>query len=264
MSRGGSRGRSRPDTPETDDDTYSHSVSSSAGSSGGSYAPSDATRKRSLLRRMWPRIVQTNDAAILKARTMAKTHSTIGKDLSDVQSSLWQNRAVKIMTSTDHQLLGAAVAGGGVIEKRHSSRAGAHDDGVVNESIVGSGIGNLPMSPLQKQLGPSKSSSKMSSTMMNSSVRREVFVDLEALNRPMSADVSGTGTNLPIMSMRRRFVKFSSSGSGSGGNRDSNRLLGSSNDLGSEFARGDGEKLYEVGHNLFDNAHHAGYHHSAT
>jgi hypothetical protein len=192
---------------------------------------------------------------------MAKTHSTIGKDLSDVQSSLWQNRAVKIMSSMDNGLLGVAVSGGGAVARDHSSQSGGGGGG----SGGGSGgreSGNLPMSPLQKQRAASITSSKMSRAMMNNSVRREVFVDLEALNRPVSADLSGSGTNLPIMSMRRRFVNFSSSSPGSDGNRGTHHNGGGGEDLGGGF--GGGGKQYDDGHNLFDNAHHAGYHHRNT
>ena len=72
----------RPDTPETDD-------------SGSVESPWQSEARR--WRKMWPKIVQTNDAAILKAKAMAKNLGSIGKDMSEVQSSLWKNKANKNM-----------------------------------------------------------------------------------------------------------------------------------------------------------------------
>ena len=86
---------------------------------------------------MWPRVVQTNDAAILKAKAMAKTHSSFGKDLSEV-SSLWKNRAVKIMSSVDNDI-GMVFAGG---EQNLNNK--------------------LPITPLRHKGAVSKSLSKMS------------------------------------------------------------------------------------------------------
>ena len=128
----------RPDTPETDD--------------GSMDSPwqSDARRWR----KMWPKIVQTNDAAILKAKAMAKNLGSIGKDMSEVQSSLWKNKANKNLMG------GVGAKGGGT-------------------------IGGL------------------SSPLFDQNVVRKIFVDLDALNRPMSADISGTGLDIPIVSFKR-------------------------------------------------------------
>ena len=134
----------RPDTPETDDDL-----------SDTGHSESRRWRK------MWPKIVQTNDAAILKAKAMAKNLGTIGKDLSEVQSSLWKNKANRNMLGFTENTGGIGVKGGG---------------------------GRTFMT---------------SSMNQNNVVVRKVFVDLDALNRPMSADISGSGLEVPLVSFKR-------------------------------------------------------------
>ena len=135
----------RPDTPETDD-------------SGSVESPWQSEARR--WRKMWPKIVQTNDAAILKAKAMAKNLGSIGKDMSEVQSSLWKNKANKNMMG-------------------FSSGSGTKG---------GSGGGSI---------------GRLSSPLFDQNVLRKVFVDLDALNRPMSADISGTGLDIPIVSFKR-------------------------------------------------------------
>ena len=142
----------RPDTPETDED------------SNASAQQSDARRWR----KMWPKIVQTNDAAILKAKAMAKNLGSIGKDLSEVQSSLWKHKANKNMSR-----LGTLSSMG--------FTGGTGGTGVGTKG--GSSSGLMTLSPDQNSM-------------------RQVFVDLEALNRPMSADMSG---EMEVVSFKRDF-----------------------------------------------------------
>jgi hypothetical protein len=129
----------RPDTPETDEDSHAFSQQN------------DIRRWR----KMWPKIVQTNDAAILKAKAMAKNLGSIGKDLNEVQSSLWKHKANKNMAR-----LGTGGGGGGGGERDFNSK--------LDQNVV-----------------------------------RKVFVNLSALKRPVSADVSGTGIDVPIVSFKR-------------------------------------------------------------
>ena len=136
----------RPDTPETDDDL-----------SDTGHSESQRWRK------MWPKIVQTNDAAILKAKAMAKNLGTIGKDMSEVQSSLWKNKANRTM-------LGFTEGSGGIGVKDGGGRT------FMTASIDGQNQNN---------------------------VLKKIFVDLDALNRPMSADISGSGLDVPIVSFKR-------------------------------------------------------------
>ena len=135
----GSMDLTRPDTPETDEDSHAFSQQN------------DIRRWR----KMWPKIVQTNDAAILKAKAMAKNLGSIGKDLNEVQSSLWKHKANKNMAR-----LGTGGGGGGGGERDFNSK--------LDQNVV-----------------------------------RKVFVNLSALKRPVSADVSGTGIDVPIVSFKR-------------------------------------------------------------